>query len=104
MTGEGYPGVTGTTEDLLLRTISRYRVACAEYNAANAPDDRCDELAAATYAPFHDALTAWQWPARTREGALAALELAMEELANFDNSALAPALIRAAHGFFKAGH
>jgi hypothetical protein len=44
----------------------------------------------------------WEEPARTREGALAALRLAIEEDATFQGAALLPAMLAAALAYFEA--
>ena len=84
--------------DPLLDAINAYREAMADY-CANATDDNEDEYARATYDAPLDVLSTWTEPAHTKEGALAALELALEDMENFASSPLSKAMISAALGF-----
>jgi len=85
-------------------------VAIEAYHAGNqafkgCPDNLTEEeeraLIAATYGPADDALRAWDQPAQTIEGAVAALKLAQLESHMFGASDVITSMINATLGFFE---
>jgi hypothetical protein len=77
--------------DPIVPAIDAYLAGCAAYCASGREDE---ETADATYGPHLEILEHWEQPAVTREGAAAALRLALSELNH--GEALACALISAA--------
>lgn len=89
--------------DPVVEAVQAYRAGMDDYNA-NAPveDELANAYAAQTYEPPMRVLMAWDQPATTKEGALAAIEMALEERAQQEESPVETAMLRAVHGFLKA--
>ena len=70
----------------------------------NAPDDKtyADAYAAVTYDPPMMLLSNWGEPARTEAGAVAALEMIIEEAKDWSGSPIIGAMAKAALGYLKA--
>ena len=87
--------------DPICLAISKFRVGFADYDA-NAPDD--DRLAKAyaevTFRPPRRAIVEWKSPAKTKEGAIAALMLARDADENDDHDMVGP-LLKAALAFLE---
>lgn len=77
--------------DPIVSAIDAYLAGCAAYSASGQEDD---ETANATYGPSLEILERWDRPAVTREGAAAALRLALDEMP--DGYTLVSALLSAA--------
>ncbi|ACB96743.1 hypothetical protein [Beijerinckia indica] len=89
--------------DPLLETIRAYEAGAAAFNAIpigalNFENE--DQLIDDTFGRHQDRLFAWKTPARTREGAMAALRLAKKEME--DTSELGYPLLLAALAYFEA--
>lgn len=94
-------GFVAFDSDPILDAIQAYKDGLADYNA-NAPwhdDDLVDAYAEQTYGPSMRALAAWDEHARSREGLIAALELAQNEMSQFGENPLTSSMIEAALGF-----
>jgi hypothetical protein len=88
--------------DPLLDAVNAYRAALADYNA-NAPMDanaEADAYAEISWRPLFRALMNWTAPATTREGAMAALRLAVDEEDTGDSPLVGP-MIRAALAYLE---
>ncbi|MDE4620631.1 hypothetical protein [Sinorhizobium meliloti] len=85
-------------DDPLLAAIKAYRDGMAAYNAAPADDEETVER---TYGAPLDVLMDWEEPAQTREGAMAALRLALQEEREFKAAPLATAMLQAALDYFE---
>jgi hypothetical protein len=94
--------IADLSADAILKAISAYQLAIADYEA-NCPSDNdgADAYAEISYVPAMKAIEGWEGPASTRAGAVAALEMAMEELSNFASSDMVPPLVSAALGYLK---
>lgn len=90
-------GVPAYAEDPLVDAIGDFRAGMAAYSAA---DDESPEFANATYGAPMDVLSEWDQPARTRQGAIAALKLAKEELSDFLSNGPALPMVTAALAYF----
>lgn len=92
------------THDPLLDAIADYQAAFADFNAKAPGDDAANEaFADVTFRPCMKILEAWQLPATTTEGAVAALELVSSELKDFASSDMVRPLVGAALGYLKGG-
>lgn len=87
--------------DPICLAVSKFRVGFADYDA-NAPDD--DRLARAyadvTFKAPRRVIVEWKSPAKTKEGAIAALRLARDADENDDHAMVGP-LLRAALAFLE---
>jgi len=82
--------------------IAAYRSGVAEYDAAShADNETADAHARVSYEPPLDLLTDWREPAANFEEALAALELALEEVTSFHCSPMAQAMLTAGVGYLR---
>ncbi|MDX0469930.1 hypothetical protein [Sinorhizobium meliloti] len=84
--------------DPILAAIKAYRDGMGAYNAAPGEDA---ETVRRTYGIPHQVLEDWTLPAQTREGALEALRLAVEEERDCGASYLTLPLMTAALGYFE---
>jgi hypothetical protein len=90
------------TFDPLLSAIGSFKLGMATYDAhPGAGTDDDDAIVEATYGPALRALQQWSVPAMTRASALAALELANEDLDHSMDHALISAMVKASYGFFR---
>jgi len=91
--------------DPLLEAIRTYQ---ADLDAYNEPDkldlseDEMNRLAARTWVKSADVLYRWYRPAKTREGALAALHIAKYEREEHSDSVLVLPMIIAALAYFES--
>ena len=91
-------------QDPLLTAIHEFKHAMAIYDThplAGTDDDA--DVAEQTYLPALRALERWTTPAETRDGAMAALELAKGDLDHSMNHSLVSAMVGAAFAFFENG-
>ncbi|TBD15701.1 hypothetical protein ELH24_09240 [Rhizobium ruizarguesonis] len=89
-------------DDPLLDAVNAYRAGLADYND-NAPmdtDAAADAYAQISWMPPFKALESWTTPATTREGAMAALRLAVDEDENGE-SPLIGTMMRAALAYLE---
>lgn len=88
--------------DPLLDVINAFRSAMKDY-CDNAPDDddAADAYAEVTYAPAMKVIEHWNSPAVTKEGAVEAIRLAVQEARDFANSEMLRPLLAAALGYFE---
>ncbi|MDW9632142.1 hypothetical protein GOA75_20085 [Sinorhizobium meliloti] len=84
--------------DPIRAAIKAYRAGLAAYNTAAGEDD---ETVMRTYGVPHQVLEDWTLPAQTREGALEALQLAVEEERDCGASHLTLPLMSAALAYFE---
>jgi len=90
-----------TSPDPLVAAIAAFRAAMAEFDRTPHPTDKvADAHSATTWEPLLKALEEWSQPARSLDGAIAALRLAHEEQCNFHGSELATSMVRAAVRYF----
>lgn len=88
----------------LLRTITAYRKALARFNADTRTDitnEEMDALAESTFRHIERTLVAWTLPSATYGDAVAALELATDELEVFEDSELVAPMVKAALAYLK---
>ncbi|MGO4619014.1 hypothetical protein [Ensifer sp. 2TAB8] len=90
---------TDSARDPIQDAIEAYRDGLAAYNSAPGEDD---ETIDRTYGPPLDVLTDWEQPAQTREGAMAALRLALEEERQFKGLPLSLSMLKAALAYFES--
>ena len=83
--------------DPLVDAIRAYRQGLIDF-CANAPEDNagCSALADETYVPHLTRLECWNEPAVSRDGAIEALRLALDEDRGVYNSDAADSMVRAA--------
>ena len=93
-------GFVAFERDPLLDAVNVYRSAIDDFNR-NAPEDTEASYAYAdqSYGPPMRVLDTWDTPARTREGAAAALEVALYEFDQHGENPLTEAMMKAALGF-----
>lgn len=92
----------GDDEDPLCCVIQKYRAAFEDYNANAPEDDVAAQLyAELSYRPRRRILMGWDRPARSKAGAIAALQLARDAGNCDDHSVVAP-MVDAALAFFEA--
>ena len=96
-------GFVLSEHDPILDAVQAFRDGLADYSA-NAPvdDHLTGAYAQATYIPPMQTLQAWDQPIKTKQGALAALETAMDEAEQHDNGPVEAAMMRAVREFLKA--
>ncbi|MDI7864102.1 hypothetical protein MRS76_19315 [Rhizobiaceae bacterium n13] len=88
----------GLPKDPIIAAIEAYHAGNAAYRAH--PDD--DEAAIeATYGPPSRVLESWEQPAQTRQGAIAALKLALYEHEQYGGSELIFPMLDAALAFLE---
>lgn len=89
-------------KDPLLETINAYLDGLADFNA-NSPmdDDGANAYAAISYGPPLEKLSQWTEPARTRAGALKALQIAIEDSGGVYGNEAADRMVKAAIGYLK---
>lgn len=94
--------VRATISDPLLETINAYLDGLADFNA-NSPmdDDGANAYAAISYCPPLATLSQWTEPAKTREGALKALQIAIEDSGGVYGNEAADRMVKAAIGYLK---
>lgn len=93
-------GSVAIGHDPLLETILAYRRGMLDYS--NAPEDEEDEaLTERTYRPALLALRSWGQPATTSAGAIAALELALDDSRDNDFDTMQEGLLRAVIGYLE---
>lgn len=87
--------------DPIIVAISNFKAGFADYNA-NAPQDDLEAAAYAdrSYRPPRRVIERWSQPARTRDGAIAALRLA-RDASNDDDHALVAPMVGAALSYFE---
>ena len=89
-------------QDPLLSAIDAFKQGMAAYDVhPGAGTDVDDAVAGQTYGPALRTLQQWSTPAVTRAGAMAALELAGQDLEHSLDGALVTAMVRAALGYFQ---
>lgn len=88
--------------DPLLVAINAYLNGLADFKA-NAPldDEGADEYADISYGPPLAALNVWDQPAKSREGALKALQIAISDSDGVANIEAADRMVVAAIGFLE---
>jgi len=88
--------------DPLLDTINAFLAGLADFEA-NAPldDDAANAYADISYGPPLAKLNQWTEPAKTRAGALKALEIAVEDSGGVHGCEAAERMIKAAIGYLK---
>lgn len=89
--------------DPLLDIIRAYKSGLADFKANHPRDDdkAISAYADATYSPHLAALYRWDGPARTRDGAIAALRLSIEDAGGVAGCDGADRMVRAAIGFLE---
>ncbi|MBB3913893.1 hypothetical protein [Rhizobium fabae] len=87
--------------DPILDAVSAFRAGMADFNA-NAPldDAGTNAYSAISWKPPHAVLTTWTAPAISRDGAMAALRLAVEEEDTGDSPLVGP-MMRAALAYLE---
>jgi len=91
-------------KDPLLEAARTYQADLAAFNDPDRPylsDEESDRLAARTWRKSEDILRRWYQPARTLEGALAALHVAKYEAEEHADSSLVRPMIIAALLYFE---
>ena len=88
--------------DAIIDAIERFRAGLAMFNVipSAVTEKMEDQIIEATYGPPQEVLVAWREPAKTYEGAVAALRLAVDENAQFSGSVIADNMVRAAFAYF----
>lgn len=87
-------------KDTLLTAIESFKLSMAAYEAhPGAGTDAENAVIEETYGPALRTLQQWSAPAETRAGALAALELASQDLEHSLDGELVTAMVRAALGY-----
>jgi hypothetical protein len=100
--GENLMHTFEAVADPLLTAIGSFKLGMAAHDAhPDAGSDKDQIVAGQTYLPALQALREWTAPAVTRAGALAALELANQDLEHSLDDALLKAMVRASLGFFR---
>lgn len=89
---------THSARDPIQDAIEAYRDGMTAYNSAPGEDE---ETVDRTYGPPLDVLMDWEQPAQTREGAMAALRLALEEEKQFQGAPLSLSMLSAALAYFE---
>ncbi|PDT24546.1 hypothetical protein CO674_07235 [Rhizobium hidalgonense] len=87
--------------DPLLTAVAAFRSGMADYNA-NAPQDDpgANAYSLSSWKPPHAVLANWTAPATTRDGAMAALRLAVDEEETGDSPLVGP-MMRAALAYLE---
>ena len=94
--------------DPLLTAIEDFQSGLTAYNESpvtstvHVTTKDLEQVVEVTFGPHLSALEAWEHPAATREGALAALRLAKKECEAFASSEVVPAMVGAALAYFEA--
>ena len=89
---------TKANNDPLIAAIRAYEAGNAAYDRHPLAETDTERAVAETYGPAMDVLFDWDEPARTAEGALAALNVALE---NAEDGSVQANMIRAAMGFLR---
>ena len=93
------------TQDPLYEAIANYRLGDERFNLINENDwgkmGGQDQVIQNTYREPLEVLQNWTKPANSREGAMEALQLAVEEASLYQDSNIAGNMIQAALDFFK---
>jgi hypothetical protein len=91
-----------TSIDPIVTAINNYRAGLRDFDARAFPSEEdADAYMLEMIEPHFDVLKAWDQPAETFAGAVAALELADHELARYADSMAVPRMVKAALAFFK---
>lgn len=95
-------GAVPVIQDPLIALITSYRQGMTDFieNAPEDDDEAANAYAESSYCLPMLAIENWQGPAPTKEGALAAVELAKESSENGDRSLVGP-LLAAVAGYLK---
>ncbi|MEI9417582.1 hypothetical protein [Mesorhizobium sp. Cs1321R2N1] len=94
--------VATSAGDPVLDLVNRFRVGILAYDeqAGDSDDAACHRLAAVTFRPPMAEIEAWEGPATTRAGAMAALRLVNDDLRDCGSSDMVRPLVAAATAYF----
>lgn len=92
---------TAAAPDPLLETIRLYQRGLSDFNAQAVGDVDWSKVADATYAPYLQALTDWDKPAASLEGAVEALRISLTEEDGVYGCDAADRMVKAAYAFLK---
>lgn len=87
--------------DPLLETIRLYQRGLSDFNAQAVGDVDWSKVADATYAPYLQALTDWDKPAASLEGAVEVLRISLTEEDGVYGCDAADRMVEAAYAFLK---